>query len=69
MTTEAILIEKIMSIVNLIKKKYPELITFIDEMPVTIPNENNPQLNLKALSDYYNSLNILMKKYEIEHPF
>ena len=69
MTTEAILIEKIISITNLIKEKHPELMPFIDEMPVTIPNENNPQLNLKALKEYHDSLNDLLKKYEIEHPF
>lgn len=65
MKTEIILIEKIMSITSLIKEKHPELMKFIDEMPVTIPDENNPQLNLKALMEYYNSLTDLLKKYEI----
>lgn len=65
MKTEIILIEKIMSITSLIKEKHPELMQFIDEMPVTIPDENNPQLNLKALMEYYNSLTDLLKKYEI----
>lgn len=69
MKTEIVLIEKIMSITSLIKDKHPELIRFIDEMPVTIPDENNPQLNLKTLKEYYNSLADLLKKYEIEHPF
>ncbi len=69
MTTEIILIEKIMSITSLIKEKHSELMPFIDEMPVTIPNENNPQLNLKALKDYYDSLCVILKKYDIEHPF
>ncbi len=69
MKTEIILIEKIMSITNLVREKHPELIRFIDEMQVTIPNENDPKLNLKSLNDYYNSLNALLKKYEIEHPF
>ncbi len=69
MEAEKVLIERIMSITNLIKEKHPELIPFIDEMPVTIPNENNPQLNLIALKGYYDSLSELLKKYEIEHPF
>jgi len=69
MKTEIILIEKIMSITALIKEKHPELMQFIDEMPVTIPDENNPQLDAKALIEYYNSLNDLLKKYDIEHPF
>ena len=69
MTTEIILIEKIMSITSLIKEKHPELLHFIDEMPITIPNENNPQLNLKVLKDYYDSLCVIIKRYEIEHPY
>ena len=65
MKTEVILIEKIIAITSLIKEKHPELMGFMDEMPVTIPNENNPKLNLKTLNDYYNSLSDLLKKYEI----
>lgn len=69
MKTETILIEKIISITTLIREKHPELIIFLEEMPVTIPNENDPKLNLEALNNYYNSLISLLKKYEIEHPF
>ena len=69
MTTETVLIKKIMSITTLIREKHPELIGFIDEMSETIPDESNPKLNLKTLNDYYNSLTSLLKKYEIEHPF
>lgn len=69
MKTEVILIEKIMSIISLIREKHPELIGFIDEMQVTIPDQNDPKLNLKTLNDYYISLTDLLKKYEIEHPF
>lgn len=68
MEAEKVLIEKIMSITTLIKEKHPELMGFMEEIPVTIPNMDNPQLNLKALKDYYDSLCILIKKYEIEHP-
>lgn len=68
MEAEKVLIEKIMSITALINEKHPELMGFIEEIPVTIPNINDPQLNLKALKEYYDSLCILMKKYEIEHP-
>jgi hypothetical protein len=69
MKTEIILIEKIISITAMIKEKHPELMRFIDEMPITIPDENNPQLNTTALIEYYNSLNDLLKKYDIQHPF
>lgn len=69
MKTEAVLIERIMSITALIKEKHTELMGFLDEMPITIPNEKDPKLNLKSLNDYYISLTDLLKKYEIEHPF
>ena len=69
MKTETLLIEKIMSITSLVREKHPELMKFLEEMSVTIPNESDPNLNLKALNDYYNSLADLLKKYEIEHPF
>ena len=68
METEKILIERIMLITSVINQMHPELIPFLNEMPVTIPDDKNPKLNLVALKEYYDSLCILLKKYEIEHP-
>jgi hypothetical protein len=69
MEVEKILIERILSITALINEKHPELIPFLNEMPVTIPNEKDPHLNLLALKEYSESLIELLKKYDIEHPF
>jgi hypothetical protein len=69
MEAEKVLIERIMAINSLIKEKHPELIRFLDEMPVTIPNDKDPHLNLKALKEYVDSLSDLLKKYDIQHPF
>lgn len=69
MEAESEFVKKIMSITTLIKERHPELISFLEELPVTIPDVNDPQLNLKSLKEYYESLCVLLKKYEIEHPF
>lgn len=68
METKKILNEKILTITMFIKNKYPELSGFLDEMPVTIPDEEDPTMNLVILKEYYESLLLLLKKYSIEHP-
>jgi hypothetical protein len=50
-----------------IGKKFPELSKYIEEMPVTVPNENAPEINVSVLEDYQESLNSLLKKYTINH--
>ncbi len=68
METEKQLNERIVAITLLIKEKYPELSDFLGEMPVTIPDDDDPNINAKTLKEYYDSLDVLMKKYAIEHP-
>ena len=51
-----------------INDHYPELSKYLDEMPVTIPTEKNPEMTLKNLSQYYESLNSMLNKYSLEHP-
>lgn len=46
-----------------IQDNYPELSKFISEMPITIPDDNDPHITIKILSDYYYSLDSLVKKY------
>jgi hypothetical protein len=67
MKTEAELNADILKITLLIQDKFPELSKYITEMPVTIPDEKHPEINLTALQDYYNSLDALLKKYEVNH--
>ena len=50
-----------------LKEKFPELSKYIAEMPVTIPDEKNPEITLKNLKSYLDSLNSMFNKYELEH--
>ena len=66
METEKELNLKILKISLFIQKKYPELIKYIEEMTITIPNERTPQINSNSLAQYFNSLNYLVKGYMLE---
>ena len=59
---------KILKITLKINDKYPELSKYLEEMPVTIPVEKKPEITLQNLSTYYESLDVLLKKYIKEHP-
>ena len=50
-----------------ISAEFPELSKYISEMPVTIPDVEDPQINIKNLKEYYNSLETLLKKYTNNH--
>ncbi len=52
-----------------IKDQFPELSKYLEEMPVTIPDEKDPEITLNILKTYYESLNSLLSKYKLEHPF
>lgn len=64
--TERDLNLKIMEITMNIKNQYPELSKYIEEMPVTIPDEKNPEITLEKLNAYYNSLTTILNKYIFE---
>lgn len=66
MATEKELNEAILTITLKIQSEFPELSKYIEEMPVTIPTAN-PEVKLKNLKDYYDSLNNLIKKYAKTH--
>ena len=68
METENDLNAKILKITMTIKDKHPELSKYIEEMNVTIPDKNNPEITLRNLQAYYDSLNALLSKYILEHP-
>ncbi len=64
METEKELNAKIMAISNQIREKHPELSKQLDEMPITIPDDSNPEINLKILKEYLDSLHNILKKYD-----
>lgn len=68
MKTENELHKEILQITLTINEKYPELSKYLDEMPVTIPDESSPDINVQQLQSYYHSLSALLKKYQDEHP-
>ena len=61
METEKEIISKILAKITEIQDKHPELSEFFNEMPNTIPDENNPEINIENLNDYYDSLNQILK--------
>lgn len=63
METEKELNSKILALTTQILEKHPELSDHLDEMPLTIPNETNPEITVKKLKEYYDSLNLLLKKH------
>lgn len=63
---ERVLNERILNISMLITNKYPELSKYIEEMPITIPNEKEPEITLKNLQDYFGSLCLIVHNYKLE---
>ena len=64
METEKEINAKILTTTMEIRTKHPELMQFLDEMPVTVPSEGNPDVNIEILNDYHDSLINILKKYE-----
>ncbi|HAH24475.1 MAG TPA: hypothetical protein DCL77_12110 [Prolixibacteraceae bacterium] len=62
MKTEKELNAKIVSLTEKIRERRPELVKYIEEMPITIPNDNDPEITKKILKDYIESLKDLMNK-------
>ena len=60
---------KILQVTLMIRQQFPELSKFLDEMPVTVPNEEHPHVKLHDLKKYYDSLQAILSKYKLEHPY
>jgi hypothetical protein len=58
---------KIIKITMVIQDNYPELSKYLNEMPVTIPIDDRPEVNRKNLEKYYDSLLTLFRNYVAEH--
>lgn len=56
----------ILNITMLIMNKYPELSKYIEEMPITIPTDSNPEITLRKLQDYFDSLCLIVHNYKLE---
>lgn len=58
---------KILKITMMIKEQFPELSKYLEEMPVTIPNKEHPEVELENLKKYFNTLNAILERYKLEH--
>ncbi len=67
MKTEKQLNADILKTTLLIQEKYPELSKYIMEFPITNPDKENPEINVKHLTNYYDSLVNVLKKYASTH--
>ena len=67
MKNEKELNEDILKVTMIIKQKYPELAKYIGEMPVKISYAPEDHINIKNLEDYYNSLDMILRRYTIYH--
>lgn len=54
--------ERIIAITLKLNSEHPELSEFLNEMPVTLPDEANPEITLKVLNEYYDSLGNLLTR-------
>lgn len=66
MATEKELNSMILKITMTIRDQYPELSKYLEEMPVTIPDEKDPEITRTNLKTYYDSLISLLNKYILE---
>ncbi len=67
MKTATELLTEISKVTRQIETNYPEVYEHLDEMPMTIPDQNNPNISTKELEDYLESLNDIIEKYKEEH--
>lgn len=61
------LLTEISQVTRDIETNYPAIYEHLDENPMTIPNQEHPDINVKELEDYLESLKDLIKKYKEEH--
>lgn len=57
----------IIEITEKINNYHPELIDFLNEMPITMPDEKDPCVTIESLKKYYTSLENLIEQFENNH--
>ena len=63
---EVILNAKIMKVIMTIREQYPELVKYLEELTDTIPDKKEPDITLKNLSAYYETLKSMLNEYILE---
>jgi hypothetical protein len=59
--------QQILELTEKIRNEYPELLKYLNEMPITIPNEENPEVHTDQLKAYYNQLLEILNQYKETH--
>ncbi|MEO6189089.1 MAG: alpha/beta hydrolase [Saprospiraceae bacterium] len=67
MQIEIELNKMILAITNTIREKHPELVKHLNEMPITVPYVENPDVIVKTLTSYYDSLVTLVNDCKVNH--
>ncbi|EGV43122.1 hypothetical protein BZARG_1018 [Bizionia argentinensis JUB59] len=60
------LLTEISTVTRDIETNYPAIYDHLDEIPMTIPDQENPNINAKELENYLDSLKEIIKKYKEE---
>jgi len=58
--------KEILQITSIIRERHPELLKYLNEMPITLPDEQRPEVSESTLLEYRDSLRSLLKRYEEE---
>ena len=66
MKSEKELLTEISTTIREIEEQDPELLKYLDETPMTIPDIQNPNVDRKQLEEYLESLREIKRKYEQE---
>lgn len=61
------ILTEISTLTRKIEDDYPELYKYIDENPMTLPDENSPDVDTEAFEEYLESLKSMIARYEEEH--
>jgi len=67
METEEEINAKILKVTMVIQENYPELSEYLNEIPITIPIDSRPEVNVQNLQKYYDTLVTLFRNYVAEH--
>jgi hypothetical protein len=59
--------QDIIRITTEIREHYPELVKYVDEMPVSLNQVNAKDKSPNNMKEYYESLEILIKNYKETH--
>lgn len=55
------LLQQILQVTTELETYYPELYQYLGETPITLPDDPHPKMDEKALQDYLNTLQEMLK--------